>query len=69
MLSGPFVNSIYVVIIVNTRNHPLSKMDGVMGYTCIHVSMCVCVYIYAYGSRGQWSKRSKSLPFMEGVNR
>ena len=47
MLSGPFVNSIYVVIIVNTRNHPLSKMgwgNGIYMYTCKYV----CVYIYMH---------------------
>ena len=46
MLPGPFVNSIYVVITVNTGNHPLSKMrwgDGIYMYICKYVCVCVVV--------------------------
>ena len=49
MLPGPFLNSIYVVIIVNTWNYPLSKMgwgDGIYMYICKYA--CVYVYIYIY---------------------
>ena len=78
MLPGPFLNSIYVVIIVNTRNHPLSKMgwgDEIYMYICkyvcvyVYIYIYICTHLYIYGSRGQWWKWIISLPFMEGVNR
>ena len=63
MLPGPFLNSIYVVIMVNTWNYPLSKMgwgDGIYMYICkyvcvyVYIYIYICTHLYIYGSGGQW---------------